>query len=69
MIEPYDDLSMKTEIIYLERLRKLNGAQRLETAAGLSDTVRELAVAGIRHDHPEISDQELQAELLKRIHG
>lgn len=65
----YGGIAAKVEEIYLDRLRKMSGEARLEVAAGLGEAVKELAIAGIRHDHPDISDDELKAELHKRTNG
>ncbi len=57
------------EALYLQKIRGLSGEQRLEIAAGLSEAVMGLAIAGTRRDHPGISDEELREELFKRIYG
>jgi hypothetical protein len=57
------------EALYLQRIRGMSGEQRLAISVGLSDAVKELAIAGIRRDHPGISDEELKSELLKRMYG
>ncbi len=63
------DLSGEMERIYLARLRAMSGQQRLKIAADLSDAVRRIAEAGIKREHPGISDAELREELFKRIYG
>jgi hypothetical protein len=57
------------EALYLRKIRGMNGEQRLEIAAEISEAVKELAIAGIRHNYPGISDDEIKAELHKRIYG
>jgi hypothetical protein len=49
--------------------RRLSGAQRLTTALEMSILVRELAAARLRRDHPELSDEEIQRELLRYAFG
>jgi hypothetical protein len=55
--------------LYLDKIRGMSGEQRLEIAAGLSEAVKELAIAGVRHDHPGACDDELRVELFKRLYG
>ena len=71
MTLPYIDSSPTKgiEAIYIKRIREMSGARRLEIAAGLCDAAKEIAIAGIRHNHPGISDQELKLKLMKRIYG
>ena len=44
-------------------------AQRLEATMRLSDAVRAMALAGIREQHPDAGDRELQARLAVRLYG
>jgi len=44
-------------------------AQRLAMAAAMSDEVRALAEAGIRHRHPDFSDREIRAALVELLLG
>jgi hypothetical protein len=43
--------------------------RRLEAAMRLSRGVRELAIAGIREVHPDVSDDELRVRLTVRLYG
>jgi hypothetical protein len=63
--DPPEDM----ETLYLDKIRGMSGEQRLEIAAGLSEAVKELAIAGIKHDHPGVCDEELRIELYKRMYG
>jgi hypothetical protein len=63
------DLAAETEKIYLDRLREMSGEERLKAAVALSDAVRKMAIAGIKRDHPGITDDELRVELLRRVYG
>ena len=40
---------------------RLGGAARLSIAFDLSETVRQIALAGIRHRHPHYTDEEVWA--------
>ena len=44
----------------------MTGEQRLLLALEMSLFTRELAAAGIRHDHPDWPDSEISRELLRR---
>jgi hypothetical protein len=63
------DTSPQRRDRYLELLRALTPAQRLARAADLSDSVRELAEAGIRQRHPGASDEEVRVRLVVRLYG
>jgi hypothetical protein len=54
---------------YHELLRAMPPWRRLEAAMGLSQTVREMALAGIRMRHPQADEQELRVRLTVRLYG
>lgn len=54
---------------YRERIGALTGARRLEIAAQLSQGVRALAEAGLRHRHPGASEPELRWRLAALLYG
>lgn len=54
---------------YRARLRALGPAERLEIAAGLSRSVRDLAEAGIRRRHPGASDDEVRCRIAALLYG
>lgn len=54
---------------YYELIRTRSPAERLEMASALTSAVRELALAGIRRDHPGLSARELQVKLAQRMYG
>src|SRR4030042_2023795 len=68
MPDPSRDLVVETEKIYFDRLRDMSGEERLKSAVALSEAVRKMAKAGIKRDHPGITDNELRAELLRRTY-
>jgi hypothetical protein len=65
------DTSPKANARYFELLRQAGQERRLAICIGLSRATRELAVAGIRHAHPDhpISDGELRQKLAERLYG
>jgi len=54
---------------YHERIGALPGARRLEIAAQLTQGVRALAEAGLRHRHPAASDEEIRCRLAALLYG
>jgi hypothetical protein len=52
--------------VQLRAHRAMTGEQRLLLALEMSLFTRELAAAGIRHDHPDWPDSEIARELLRR---
>jgi hypothetical protein len=51
----------------LRVLRGLTPARRLQTALELSDLVRRLFRAGLRHRHPDLDEPALQRLYLERL--
>ena len=56
------------ERVYINGLREMSGERRVEITSELFEAVKEIAKAGIKYEHPEISEDKLRAELLKRIY-
>ena len=54
---------------YHELLRAQDPAARLAQAAALTQSVRAMAVAGIRQRHPEASEAEVRVRLAARLYG
>lgn len=63
------DTAPEMEVRYQERLGQLTGAERLEVAVQLSAGVRAMAEAGLRHRHPEASEEELRCRLVVLLYG
>jgi hypothetical protein len=59
------DTSKTAAAVQADIYRKLTGSQRLAIAFDLSRAVRELAMTGLRHQHPEWSDIEVRRELIR----
>ncbi|HXA52608.1 MAG TPA: hypothetical protein VNV86_19965 [Candidatus Acidoferrum sp.] len=53
------DTSPEAWQVWLELVRKMTPAERLQRALDLSETVRELGKAGIREAHPNAGEREL----------
>jgi hypothetical protein len=58
----------KIEEIYLERLRKMSGEERMKRAFELTRFAWRLAEVGIRNQFPNILDNELKEKLKQRLH-
>lgn len=54
---------------YRARIGALPGARRLEIAASISQGIRALAEAGVRHRHPRASDAEIRCRLAALLYG
>ena len=52
-----------------EILRQKTPAERIAMTADANDTARILAAAGIRHGHPDWSEQQVQREVARRMLG
>lgn len=52
-----------------EVLAAKSPSERAEMALEMSELVRQLTIDGIRLRHPGISDDELQLQLIERLHG
>ncbi len=63
---PISDTSPKIAEMQLEIRRSLTAERRLQIAWDMSCFARELAKAGIRHDHPEWSDRQVMIEWFRR---
>lgn len=52
---------------YIEILRKMTPAQRIQKAFELSDFTRQLFYVGLRQRYPEVSEEELKRIALARL--
>jgi hypothetical protein len=52
-----------------EIFRRMTGPERLTMAFEMSDAARALTEAGIRHRHPDWTDEEVHDALLERLLG
>ena len=58
------DTSPQVAAIHAQLYREIGPAKRAEIVAELSDALRELAAAGVRHRHPEYDDDQVLQEVL-----
>jgi len=65
----YEDRLMNPEDrrFYLDALRALSPAQRIMIAAQLWETAKEVTRAGIRAQNPQLSPEDVERELRRRI--
>jgi hypothetical protein len=63
---PISDTSPEAAEIQLRLQREMTGEQRLKLAFGLSDLAQKLTKAGIRRDHPDWSEREVNREWLRQ---
>ena len=63
------DTSAAARRVQIEALRRLDGPTRLRMALRMSDDSRHVALAGIRHRHPEWTDDDVRRELLRLLLG
>lgn len=63
------DTTRKAAAIQEELFRQMGPERRLRVALAMSDSMRNVAVAGLRSRHPELSELELSRELLRILYG
>jgi hypothetical protein len=63
------DTSPSAAGLQAEVLRRMGPAQRLLVALRMSDDARALTEAGIRHRHPEYTDDEVHQAMLAAMLG
>lgn len=63
------DTSTEAARRQVEIFRRLTGSERVEMALSMSEAARELTVAGIRHRHPDWTDEQVHHALLVQLHG
>ena len=61
----FSDTRPEAEEVQLEIYRKMSGAERLRLAFEISELTRALARAGIRADHPDWDEKQVDRELLR----
>ena len=63
------DTSREAERVQLKKWRAMSPGQRLSLAVSMSQSVRELALAGVRQRYPDASAREQLLRLAVTIHG
>ena len=61
---PYDTLD-EAAMVQFEVLKKMGPAKRAELAVQLSNTLRQITEAGVRHRHPEYTDEQVTLAALR----
>ena len=65
----YPDTNAKAERVQLELLRRAPAWRKIQMVAQLNETIRTLALSGLRQRHPDASPQELRRLLANLILG
>ena len=68
MVRPADT-SREAWQVHLEALRRLTGPERVAMAFEMSAAARDLTEAGVRHRHPDWSDEQVRDALLELLLG
>jgi hypothetical protein len=63
------DTSLDVERLQIEHLRQMPPWRKLELMAGMSETVRTLALAGLRQRHPEDTEAQRRRRLADLLLG
>ena len=63
------DTSPLMAATHLQRYREIGSVGRARIAAELSDMLRDLAAAGVKHRHPEYGEEQVHAEVLAIFYG
>ncbi|MGH9524165.1 MAG: hypothetical protein ACRD3E_16705 [Terriglobales bacterium] len=63
------DTSPEAAAVQEQILARMTTAERLKLALELSDSIREVALAGLRYRHPEWNEEQLKRELLRVWYG
>lgn len=61
-----DDTTPEVERLMVEAYRRMTPAQRLAKVASLNASIRAVALAQLREQHPEASERELKLRLFAR---
>ena len=65
----YSDTSAETERVLFARLREMPAWRKLEMVAQLNQTVRELALSGLRIHYPQADEAEIWRRLADLVLG
>ena len=61
------DTTREAQLIQFELMRKLPGWKRLRLAFDLTQAMRELVLADIRHRYPEARKEEIRRRFIARV--
>ena len=63
------DTSPEAAAVQAEIFRRMTPAERVRVALEMSDSIRNLALAGLRSRHPEMTEEQLKWELMRLMYG
>ena len=63
------DTSPEAAAVQQGIIARMTTAQRLKLALDMSDSMREVARAGVRHRHPEWNEEQVTREILRVLYG
>ena len=63
------DTSVNVALIQRDVFRRMTTEKRLRLALEMSESMRNLALAGLRQRRPELSAEELSRELMRVMYG
>ncbi len=63
------DTHPEIDKLLVERFKQLSGEERVEMATSMFDTARLIVISSIKDKNPDISDLEMDRELLFRFYG
>jgi hypothetical protein len=69
MLPPSPDTSPEAHAAQLAAWQRMGPQNRLKLAMRMSDEIRDVALCGIRHRHPEYSEAEARFALFRQLLG
>jgi hypothetical protein len=69
MLPPSLDTTPEAHAAQLAVWRRMGPERRLLLALQMSDEIREVALCGIRHRHPDYTEEEARFALFRHLHG
>jgi len=69
MSTPFSDTRPEAERVLIDLLRKAPAWRKLEMVGQMNQTVRELALSGLRQRHPNATPEELRRRLADLLLG
>lgn len=63
-----EDTSAEAQVVQLEVYRRMSGERRVALMFEMSEEAREITLAGLRRQHPDLGEQELiRLERVRRL--
>ncbi|MEQ1502767.1 MAG: hypothetical protein ABMB14_11085 [Myxococcota bacterium] len=69
MRPPSPDTSAEAHAVQVAAWRRMGPHRRLQLALEMSDEIRQVALAGVRHRHPEYTEAEARFALFRQLLG